>query len=52
MVSWSLLTVHRISVIVLQLMRRFYDGQQKPLTSNTTLKSQFERFWILESEKC
>jgi len=52
MVARSLLIVHRISAIVLQLMQGFYDSQQKPLTSNTTLKSQFEKIQILESEKC
>jgi len=38
MVSWSLLTVHIIYAIALQLMQGLYDGQQRPMTSNTTLK--------------
>jgi hypothetical protein len=51
MVSWSLLTVHRIHAISLQFMQGFYDGQQRPLTSNTTQKMQLVKFRILESEK-
>jgi hypothetical protein len=51
MVPWSLLTVHRILAIALQFMRGFYDGKQRPLTSNTTQKMQFVKFQILESEK-
>jgi len=50
MVSWSLLTVHRILPIALQFIRGLYDGQQRPLTSNTK-KMQFVKFRILESEK-
>jgi hypothetical protein len=41
MMSWSLLNVHRIPAITLQFMRGFYDGQQRPLTSNTIHKIEF-----------
>jgi len=38
MMSWSLLTVHKITVITLQFMRGFYDGQESALISNATPK--------------
>jgi len=44
MVSWSLLTVHIILKIALQLMQGLYDGQQRPLTSNETQKIKFRKF--------
>jgi hypothetical protein len=50
MVSWSLLTVHRILAICVQFMCGFYDGQQRPLTTNTTQKMKYVKFHILESE--
>jgi hypothetical protein len=55
MVSWSLLTVHTIPAITLQLVRGLYDGQRRPLISkqtHTKKKSQFVTFRILFSEKC
>ena len=52
MVSWSLLTVHIILAIVLQLMRGLYDSQQRPLTSKETQKSQFQIIRILSSVIC
>jgi len=41
-VSWSLLTVHIILAIALQLMRGLYNGQQRPLTSKKTQKITFQ----------
>jgi len=38
MVSWSLLIVHITPAIALQLMRKLYNGQQRPLTSKKTQK--------------
>jgi len=38
MVSWSLLIVHIIPAVYLQLMQGLYDGQQRPLTSKKTQK--------------
>jgi hypothetical protein len=64
MISWSLLTAHRIPKIALQLMRGLYGGQQRPLISITTqflfmllcsglygLETPINLFEIIESEQ-
>jgi len=40
-VSWSLLTVHTTHAIALQLMRKLYNGQQRPLTSKKDTKISY-----------
>jgi len=44
MASWSLLTVHIIPAIALQLMQGLYNGQQRHLTSKKTKKITVQKF--------